>query len=157
MDPSFNQSVLLLKDTEKKGGWTYIFIPLEGCSIPLTRYGVRKVNGTLDDYVLKDFTMWTLKNKGHYLAVKADIRKQIGKEAGDSVQLVLVINEPQTVIPEDFLDCLREDPKVLAYFQKLPGKEKQTMTDWIFSAKTEDDKIARIVETMKKLESKSAK
>ncbi|UPT72340.1 MAG: YdeI/OmpD-associated family protein [Flavobacterium sp. JAD_PAG50586_2] len=95
--------------------------------------------------------MWAMK-KGTFLAVKAEIRKAIKKEHGDTVKLVLFLDEPQMVIPADFLECLREEPKLLQLFESYPEKQKKEITDWIFSAKTEDEKITRMAKTLEKLE-----
>lgn len=90
--------------------------------------------------------------QGNFIAVKAEIRKAIKKEEGDSVKLVLYLDEAQMVIPEDFLACLREEPKLHKHFNKFDQKRKKEITDWIFSAKTEDEKISRIAQTLEKIE-----
>ena len=120
--------------------------------LPKKKNSTVRVRGFLDDYELKDVNIWAMK-KGTFLAVKAEIRKAIQKEEGNSVKVVLYLDEPKTVMAEDFLTCLREEPKMLEHFEKYPAKKKKEITDWIFSAKTEDDKINRIAQTLEKIES----
>jgi hypothetical protein len=152
MDTFFNQTVTLLKDEHKKGSWTYIFIPLENVRAG-GRFGVRKVNGSIDGFELKDFTMWTMKNRGHFLAVKADIRKKIGKEAGDSVKLVLFLDEPPEVAADDLIVCLKEEPQLYRKFMALDAKKRNEITKWVFAAQTDDAKVQRIARVLEGLES----
>jgi len=151
MEQPFFSDNCVMEKYSGKGGWTFVKMPTIA-NLPKKRNNTVKIKGFIDDYELKDMHMWAMK-QGNFIAVKAEIRKKIKKEAGDTVKVVLYLDEPQTVIPEDFLVCLREESKLFAYFGKLPEKEKQAMTDWIFSVKTEDEKIDRIVKTMEKLES----
>jgi len=147
--PIFDDDCLLQKP-DVKGGWTFISMP-EMTDLPKKRNSTVRVRGFIDAYELKDFHIWAMK-KGTFLAVKAEIRKAIKKEGGDTVKLVLYLDEPQMVIPEDFLFCLREEPKLQTHFEKYSDSKKKEIIDWIFAAKTEDEKIARIAKTLEKLE-----
>jgi hypothetical protein len=51
-----------------------------------------------------------------FSAVKAEIRKKIGKKDGDWVHVVLYADNRPTEIPEDFFLCLQEDPIAYRYF-----------------------------------------
>ena len=148
--PIFNDECVLKKHSGK-GAWTFVMMP-SNPELPKKKNNTVRVRGFIDDYELKDFNMWAMK-EGNFIAVKAEIRKKIGKEEGDTVKMILYLDEAESVIPEDFLVCLREEPKVYKYFEKLPEKRKKEITDWIFSAKTEDEKIMRIGKTLEKLES----
>jgi hypothetical protein len=150
MDAIFDDHIQLQKG-EGKGAWTFLTMPPMD-NLPKKRNGTVKICGFIDDYELKDMHMWAMK-KGNFIAVKTEIRKQIKKEAGDMVRVVLYLDEPGMVIPEDFLVCLQEEPKLFAYFGKRAEKDKQATIDWIFAAKTEDEKITRMAKTMEKLES----
>jgi hypothetical protein len=134
-----------------KGGWTFVTLPNMPHLPKRKGTSIVRVRGFIDDYELKNFTLWALK-KGTFLAVKSEIRKAIQKQDGDTVKLVLWLDEPQTVIPEDFLICLREEPKLYQHFLNHSEQTKKEITDWIFSAKNEDEKITRIAQTLEKLE-----
>jgi uncharacterized protein YdeI (YjbR/CyaY-like superfamily) len=123
--------------------------------LPKKKNSTVRVRGFIDHYELKDFHIWAMK-KGTFLAVKAEIRKAIKKEQGDTVKVVLYLDEPQMVIPEDFMVCLREEPRLLKHFESYPDTQKKEITSWIFSAKTEDEKITRIAKTIEKLETEVA-
>lgn len=139
-----------LQKTAGKGGWTFLTMPIMP-DLPKKKNSTVRVRGFIDDYELKDFHIWAMK-KGTFLAVKAEIRKAIKKEEGDTVKVLLYLDEAKMVIPEDFLVCLREEPKIYRHFENYPEQKKQEITSWIFSAKTDDDKITRIAQTLEKLE-----
>lgn len=151
--PIFDDYIKLQKSAGK-GGWTFVTMPVMA-DLPKKKNSTVRVRGFIDDYQLKDIHIWAMK-KGTFLAVKAEIRKAIQKQEGDTVKIVLYLDEPQSAIPEDFLTCLREEPKVLACFEKLPKAGQKEMIDWIFSAKTEDEKITRMAQSLEKLENQIA-
>lgn len=147
--PIFDDEIRMEKQVAK-GGWTFITMPVMN-HLPKKKNSTVRVRGFIDDYELKDIHIWAMK-KGTFLAVKTEIRKAIKKEAGDTVKLTLWLDEPQMVIPEDFLICLREEPKLLQLFENYSEQKKNEITGWIFSAATEDDKITRIGKTLENLE-----
>lgn len=148
-EPIFNEDIQLVK-SKKKGGWTFVMMPVM-MHLPKKKNATVRVCGFIDDYALENIHIWAMK-QGTFLAVKAEIRKAIQKEAGDVVKLQLFLDEPESAIPEDFMLCLKEEPKLLACFEKMPSAQQKEMTDWIFSAKTEDEKINRMAKAMEKLE-----
>ena len=140
----------ILKKFSGKGGWTFVMMP-PNPDLPKKKFNTVRVRGFIDDFELKNFNMWAMK-QGNFIAVKAEIRKKIKKEEGDTVKVLLYLDEAQMVIPEDFLICLREEPRLFKHFESYPDSKKKEITSWIFSAKTEDEKISRIAQTLEKLE-----
>ncbi|WP_290841204.1 YdeI/OmpD-associated family protein [Flavobacterium sp.] len=150
MEKPIIDDTFILKKGQEKGAWTFIEMPILE-TVPKKRNSTVRVRGFIDAFEIVDFNIWAMK-KGTFMAVKADIRKAIKKEVGDSVKLVLYLDEAPMVIPDDFLTCLKDEPKLHAKFLKLTDAKKKETIDWIFSAKTDDAVVERMGKVMDKLE-----
>ncbi len=143
MKPIVN-GIYLLEKYPGKGGWTYALVPriMQEGKRP---FSYVKVKGTIDGYEINKLNLMPYSGgKHHFLPVKAEIRKAIGKEAGDTVKVVLYHdNEPQE-IPSEMLDCLHDEPKALRFFNQLNETEKKYYIQWVYGAKKEETRINRL-------------
>lgn len=83
---------------------------------------------------------------GHWLHVRKEIRTAIGKEEGDSIQVLLEKdNSPKTVkIPEYLQWLLDNDPIMTKHYKRLPFSAKKFWVEYIEQAKNDDSKVNRV-------------
>lgn len=141
----------LLQKFPGKGGWTYAAIP-EVLQSKNTPFGWVKVRGSIDGYPLKQYKLMPMGNGQLFLPVKAAIRKKINKRDGDYVKVVLYPDNSSLEIPDEILECFKNEPKQLftTFCSFTEGKQKAYL-DWIYNAKSNETKATRIIKMMDRL------
>jgi len=146
----------LLERMQMKGGWTYIRLP--GISADLkSKFGVVKVNGTIDSYQLIEYNLMPMKTGEFFLPIKAEIRKEIGKQEGDRVELTLFAMQDIAAMasPEDLITCLQDEPKAHQAFMNYSEAEQKSLLNWIAEAKHDEARVQRIARAIDVLLSRS--
>lgn len=138
----------LLQKFPGKGGWTYAIIPEVGQD-KKAHFGWVKVKGFIDDYELKHYRLMPMGSGKLFLPVKAEIRKKIGKSDGDSVHVILYPDTDPLEIPEEFQQCLIDEPIAHERFFEYSESEQKAFIDWIYSAKRHETKDDRILKAIK--------
>ena len=148
------QGRFLLQRFPGKGGWTYAAIPgvHQNKNNP---FGWVKVKGNIDGFALKQYKLMPMGNGQLFLPVKAAIRKIIQKSHGDYVQVELFVDESALEIPEEVLECFKNEPQqTYENFLAFSEGEQKAYLDWIYVAKSIETKANRIAKMMTRLEKK---
>lgn len=133
----------ILKKFNSKGGWTYAELN-EIKPNKNNPFGWVQVCGCIDHVEIKQYKLMPLGNGKLFLPVKAAIRKQIKKEAGDTVYIELYLDESKAEIPTQFIECLKDEPIAYNFFFSLKEVEQQKWVKYIYSNKhiqLQDQKI----------------
>ncbi|GGD99929.1 YdeI/OmpD-associated family protein [Planktosalinus lacus] len=141
----------LLQKFKGKGGWTYAEIP-EVSPGKNTPFGWVQVKGSIDGYPIEKYKLQPMGNGKLFLPVNAKIRKQIGKEAGDRVEVILFRDETPETVREELLLCLKVEPGALEAFQSLIPFKQNALTDWVYQSKTDTEKVNRIADILKQMQ-----
>ncbi|RRA97756.1 DUF1905 domain-containing protein [Larkinella rosea] len=140
----------LLEKFQGKGGWTYAALP-EVTPDKKAYFNWVKVNGHVDGYELKNYSLMPMGNGKLFLPVKAEIRKIIGKKVGDWVQITLFSAQQPVDTQNDLLLCLEDEPIAHQFYLSFSTEEQKAYIGWIDSAKSEETKIERLAETVNRL------
>lgn len=144
---------LTLQYIPGNGAWTYQLI------IPYTKdikgkWGDLKVSGTIDGYDIKHKNLAPVKNSDKKMAINSEIRNTINKKGGDMVTVTLYLeNQSDKTGYSEIFECFRE-AQVLQIFEKLKKNEQEKILHYISNIATVDQKVEKIVSSIKKLESK---
>ncbi len=112
-----------------------------------------KVTATIDGIAYHG-TLVRMGSPDHFLLVRKDIRGQIGKQAGDDVDVTVELDtEPRVVtMPDDFDEALRPFPEARAYFDGLSYTHQKEYVRWIVEAKrakTRERRLKKAVEMLR--------
>jgi hypothetical protein len=151
MDKPLTDEEYLLERFSGKGGWTYVALPeiKKDKDMP---FGLVKVKGTIDGYEIKNYSLMPFGNGTLILPVKAEIRKQIKKEEGDYVHVILYADTEPYQVPDELKNILQQTPGAYERYITHKRWEQKMCAEWIFSAKREETKAERIAKTLFRLQ-----
>lgn len=139
--------IYILEKFQGKGGWTFARIP-EVTPDKNNPFGWVRVSGTIDSYEIRNYNLQPMGNGLLFLPLKSEIRKKIKKEEGDSVHIILHQDMNPIEIPKELILCLKEVEGVYETFSAYSERKKITILNCIYSAKTDQTKVNRIVKTI---------
>ncbi len=110
-----------------------------------------RVKGTIDGLPIKAYHLMPFGDGELFLPIRAEIRKKIGKQEGDTVTIILYPDNSPIEIPDELLACLKDEPMAHATFMKYTAAEQKRFLDWIYSAKKEETRASRIARAIELL------
>lgn len=140
----------ILEKFPGKGGWTFVRVPVEILPVRKT-FGMNRVGGFIDDFKFEGKHLMPMGNGFLFLPIAKPIRIAIGKEQGDRVRLRISRDEIPSQIPEELIECLKDDPSKLQLFQKLSDADQKHWIEYIYSANSPELKSDLIVKLLNQL------
>lgn len=146
----FKAEIEQFESMGEKTGWRYVFIPADLASqLKADCKKSFRVKGKIDAVEIEGLATSPMGGGDFIIALKADLRKRLRKEAGATVELFLEEDKDFKVeMPEDLEICLSEEKHLMASFLKQPKSHQNYFINWINSAKTETTRTKRLVATV---------
>lgn len=153
--PSFKATIFKFKSYADKTGWTYVEIPKDVLA-KLKRKDKKafRIKGTIDDVAFEKMSTYAIGDGQLIIAIKADLRKKLGKKEGAMVSVKFEPDESGGVISKELMDCLEEDKEALKQFLSQPKSHQTYFHKYIDEAKGADTKAGRIVNTINAMHKK---
>ena len=146
----YSTVILQFSEQGEKTGWSYIEIPADLARQlkPGNKRSFR-VKGMLDGFVINGMALLPMGEGNFIMALKADVRKGIHKNAGAMVQVRLEVdNDFKIEMPDDLQECFDFEPGAQEFFNTLAKSHREYFIKWIDSAKTSETRAKRIVNTV---------
>lgn len=146
----FETIILQFGEQGEKTGWRYIEIPADiAQTIKPNNKKSFRVKGKVDSFIISGFALMPMGDGNFIMPLKAEIRKAIRKESGATVKVQLEEHQDFKVeTPADLQDCFDFDPEAYDQFMSLAMSHRNYFIKWIESAKTNETRAKRIVNTI---------
>ena len=146
----FTTIILQFNEQGEKTGWTYIDIPADIAQ--QMKSGNKKsfrVRGMLDAFPVQGMALMPMGEGNFIMALKAEVRKGICKNAGAMLQVRLEEDTDFKVeMPADLQECFDFEPEAFEFYNSLAKSHREYFIKWIDSAKTNETRANRIVNTV---------
>jgi hypothetical protein len=146
----FTTTILQFAAQGEKTGWSYIEIPADLAEQmkPGNKKSFR-VRGMLDGFAVKGMALMPMGEGNFIMALKAEVRKGIHKNAGAMLRVKLEEDIDYKIeIPEDLKDCFDFEPDAFDFYNSLAKSHREYFIKWINEAKTNETRTKRIVNTV---------
>lgn len=89
----------------------------------------------------------------YILGVLKDVRRQIGRDVGDEVDVLLTedVQERTVDVPAELADAFAADPAARALFDGLSYTHRREYVQWITEAKRDETRRGRVTKTLEML------
>jgi hypothetical protein len=146
----FTTIILQFAEQGEKTGWTYIEIPADiAQQIKSGNKKSFRVRGMLDAFPVNGMALMPMGEGNFIMALKAEVRKGIHKHAGAMLQVRLEAdNDFKVEMPDDLQECFDFEPEAFEFFNSLAKSHREYFIRWIDSAKTNETRAKRIVNTI---------
>ncbi|MCC8424253.1 YdeI/OmpD-associated family protein [Mucilaginibacter sp. UR6-11] len=146
----YKTTILQFGEQGEKTGWRYIEIPADlAQKLKPGNKKAFRVRGMLDSFPIQGFALLPMGEGRFIMPIKAEIRKSIRKEVGAMLTVKLEEHKDfKVAVPADLQECFEFDPEALTQFEGLAMSHRNYFIKWIESAKTDETRAKRIVNTI---------
>ena len=135
---------------EGRGGGAYAEVPFD----VEAAFGDKRppVNATIDGVAFQT-RLVRMGSPCHVVGVPKEIRVQLGKGVGDTVEITLEPDATPRVVevPKDLEQALKKSPKAKDFFEGLSYTHRKEYVRWITEAKKEETRLRRLAKTVEML------
>ena len=146
----FNTIILQFAEQGEKTGWSYIDIPADlAQQLKPGNKKAFRVKGMLDGFAVKGMALMPMGEGDFIMALKAEVRKGIHKNAGAMLHVSIEEDtEYKVEVPDDLQECFDFESEALDFFNSLPKSHRDYFIKWIDGAKTSETRAKRIINTV---------
>jgi len=147
---SFTTLILQFAEQGEKTGWSYIEIPADiAQQLKADNKKSFRVKGMLDGLAVSGLALMPMGGGNFIMALKAEIRKGLHKNAGAMLQVSIEEDKEYKVdIPNDLQECFDFEPEALVFFNSLAKSHREYFIKWIDGAKTNETRARRVINTV---------
>ncbi|MES2329090.1 MAG: YdeI/OmpD-associated family protein [Bacteroidota bacterium] len=145
----FTATIKQFAQQGEKTGWTYIDVP-EDIAQEL-KPGNKKsfrVKGKLDQHSIAGVALLPMGAGNFILPLNAAMRKGTHKKKGGMLNVQLAVDTKPLATPAGFVECLEDEPKAKAFFEKLKPSHRNYFIKWMGGVKSEAAVAKRIAQVV---------
>lgn len=141
----FTATIHQFAEQGEKTGWTYIEVPVDIAQqlMPGNKKSFR-VKGKLDKYAIAAVALVPMGGGRFIMAFNAAMRKGTHKKKGAMLEVQLMVDKHLLEPSSDFLECLADEPRAKANFEKLLPSHRNYLIKWMAGVKSEAAVAKRI-------------
>ena len=136
---------------QKMGAWTVVIRPIDVKKV-FGRAGTVRVKGTIDGFPFDNTSLMPMGTGKHCMPVKTVIRKQIRKEAGDGVEIILEDDFAGVAVPPELKEAFKASPEAKKMFKASSPSMQRNYTNYINESKRQETRDKRAVDSVLRLE-----
>lgn len=150
--PKFTLTIHQFGQQGEKTGWTYLEFTedIVAALKPGTKKSFR-VKGKIDQFPISGVALMPMGNGSFVMPLNATMRKGIKKKKGAKVELQVTIDKEPIQPPPGFMDCLEDEPKAKACFEKLSLSHRNYYIKWLGGVKGEAAVAQRMAQAINAL------
>ncbi len=136
---------------KKVGAWTIAYTPIDGKKV-FGKAGHIRIKGTIDGYPFDDVSLMPTAAGKHCLAIRADIRKEIRKKAGDTIEIILEEDFTELKIPVELSEAFEASEEAKKMFDAIAPSHRRMYIRHVNDSKIKETREKRAVKMVLDLE-----